>query len=353
MSNLTRDDVIAAYEALLGRPPESEAAIESHLETPSAAQLIRRFTASTEFLGRWKSSPFHHYNAAINIEAVIRAHENPHRQAKPGHVVNFLGAAMNVAFVPQVEGHAGTVEGPPIPANWHADMAEFGAVLRAVDLAEGRFTMIELGCGWGCWMVNSGVAAKRRNLPIGLIGVEGDPGHVAFAQEALATNGIAAADYTLIRGIAGAKAGVALFPRQTRSGEHWGLQPKFDCSADERVDLAAMGQYEEVPIVALADAIGGEPRIDLLHMDIQGGEASLIRECLELLTRKVAYIVIGTHSRTIEGELMALLLGAGWKLEIERPAILTITPDGPVTIVDGVQGWRNDIAARAQGQARG
>jgi hypothetical protein len=40
------------------------------------------------------------------------------------------------------------VEPIPIPANWHADIAEWAAALRAVDLARGSFTMAELGCGW-------------------------------------------------------------------------------------------------------------------------------------------------------------------------------------------------------------
>jgi hypothetical protein len=55
----------------------------------------------------------------------------------------------------------------------------------------------------------------------------------------------------------------------------------------------------------------------------------------------VAYVVVGTHSRMIEGELMKLFLGAGWKLEIERPSVFKITQDGLSTTVDGVQGWRN------------
>jgi hypothetical protein len=40
------------------------------------------------------------------------------------------------------------VEGIPIPANWHADIAEWAAALRAVELAEETFTVVELGCGW-------------------------------------------------------------------------------------------------------------------------------------------------------------------------------------------------------------
>jgi FkbM family methyltransferase len=229
----------------------------------------------------------------------------------------------------------------PIPANWHADMAEFAGVLRAVDLTRDRFTMIELGCGWGCWMVNSGVAAKRRGRRIRLIGVEGDEGHIGFAKETLATNHISPVSYTLRHGVAGAVSGVALFPRQDQSGEHWGLEPKFDPTPDQRNYAIATGDYRELPVIALDDIIGNESRISLLHMDIQGGEAGLIRDCIQTLTSKVMYLVIGTHSREIEGILMGLLRSAGWTLEIERPSIFALTSTGPVTTVDGVQAWLN------------
>lgn len=36
-----------------------------------------------------------------------------------------------------------------------------------------------------------------------------------------------------------------------------------------------------------------------------------------------------------------ILLGAGWRLEIERPCLLHLTEGAPMTHVDGVQGWRN------------
>jgi hypothetical protein len=44
-------------------------------------------------------------------------------------------------------------------------------------------------------------------------------------------------------------------------------------------------------------------------------------ETLDLLRGKV---VVGTHSRQIEGRFFEMLFGEGWKLEIERPAILNL-----------------------------
>jgi hypothetical protein len=98
---------------------------------------------------------------------------------------------------------------------------------------------------------------------------------------------------------------------------------------------------EELPMISLAAAAKDHDRIDLLHIDIQGGEADLIRDRVALLSEKIAYIVVGTHSREIEGRIFATLRAAGWALEIERPAILSLANGIPQATVDGVQGWRN------------
>jgi hypothetical protein len=288
-----------------------------------------------------EASPFVHYHSPFDLRALISRHENPNRAPKLGHVVNYLGVALNTDFVPVIAHLAGTVEGVPIPANWHADIAEWGAALRALELSKDTFTMAELGCGWGCWMNITGTAAKRLELKTHLIGVEGDEGHITFAKQAFATNNIPEEDYTLIRGIATAASGIALFPRQNEAGSSWGLEPIFNASDQQRAEAIASGAADELPMISLAEVIGIHPKLDLLHIDIQGGEAALIRDCLPLLSERVAYIVVGTHSRQIEGQIMGDLLSAGWHLEVERPAILMIHEHRPVVTVDGVQGWRN------------
>ena len=236
--------------------------------------------------------------------------------------------------------HRGLVEGIPIPANWHADIAEWGAALRAVDLAGDRFTVIELGCGWGCWLNNTGVAARRLGKQVRLIGLEGDHGHIEFARQSTAANGFKPGQTELHHGIAAPVSGTALFPRQDQSGVAWGLEPIFGASEARRQEALRAGSHDELKMITLAELTADELRIDLLHIDIQGGEADLIAGSLPSLWEKVAYILIGTHSRAIE-ELFDTLLGAGWRLEIERPALLSVQLNGPIVTVDGVQGWRN------------
>lgn len=293
-------------------------------------------------------SRFFHYSATFDIAATMRRFENPNLQPTPGYLTNWLGVRIDPKFFPNVlDGRAGEVEGIPIPANWHADMAEWGAVIQAIDNAyPEKFTMIELGCGWGCWMNNSGAAARQTGRPVHLIGVEGDEGHLEFARESLATNGFTSDQITLHRGIAAANSGYALFPKQDRAGVKWGLEPVFGATEAQRAEAVAAGSHEELPMISLAELTAGHERIDLLHVDIQGGEADLVDSCLPLLNEKVAYMMIGTHSKQIEGRLYETLLNAGWQLQVERAAIFDLASGHPFIEVDGVQGWRNKALAR-------
>ena len=46
---VTRDQVIWCYRTLLGREPESEAAIQAHVTCPNLQQLVERFIDSPEY----------------------------------------------------------------------------------------------------------------------------------------------------------------------------------------------------------------------------------------------------------------------------------------------------------------
>lgn len=335
-------------DAALAIPPlrrlhESRDALANSYKLLEAEnKALRAQLSAAQEQARVNLSPFFHFHTSFDAVGCMHRHAVEGLQPSVEHLTNFLGVRIAPKFFPQILAErAGQVEGTPIPANWHADIAEWAVALRAVELAGKSFTMIELGCGWGCWMNNTGVAARRTGRAVHLIGVEGDEGHVDFANEALATNGFAPDQITLHRGIAAATDGFALFPRAKNSGEVWGSEPVFDATEEQRARALADGSHDVLPMVSLPQLTGSHARIDLLHIDIQGGEADLIRDCLPLLAEKVAYILIGTHSREIEGRLFEYLLNAGWLLEMERPAILHLPIGAPVVTVDGVQGWRN------------
>ena len=55
----------------------------------------------------------------------------------------------------------------------------------------------------------------------------------------------------------------------------------------------------------------------------------------------VRRVLIGTHSRAIEGRLEEIFLKAGWRMEMDRPAIAPLQDGKPVIYIDGVQMWAN------------
>lgn len=336
------------YRVLLGRPAENQEVIAFHQSAKDPLEMVRNIARSDESLARTGlstviPSPFLHINSSLDAAAMVLANVDHERKPRPGYYVNFLGVAVPTDVFDFLHDKGGQLDQVPVPANYHADMAEWAAALRAIDLASingNSFTMIELGSGWGCWMANTGVAAKRRGLKIEVLGVEGDPKHIAMCEHTMSANGIADDEYSVVRGIAAAGAGYALFPKHVGE-ERWASEPVFGLSKAEAESAVASGDYGLLKMKPLADIIGDRPRIDLLHMDIQGGEGDLVRDTLDVLQDKVSYLLIGTHSRMLEGQLMSMLLERGWALEIERPAIFGLVSGKPQTSVDGVQGWRN------------
>lgn len=280
-----------------------------------------------------------HWYSEFDAEALVAAYAVTGQTPEPGIIRNFLGTRIEpLVYPPVLTRMAGTVEGPPAPGNWHADIAEWGAALRSVDLARGSYRIVELGCGWGCWITNMGVAARSRGLTLDLVGVEGDAAHLDHARQTLALNGLAPDSYRLIHGIAAARPGRAIFPKSDGSG--WGNAAVFDADAATLARAARDPAVQVLDCVTLARAAGGGA-IDLLHIDIQGAEADFVAGNLDQMAAHVRRVLIGTHSRSIEGRLMDLFLTAGWRIEMERPAIAPLLDGRPEIRIDGVQMWMN------------
>lgn len=286
-------------------------------------------------------SPFYHFNSSFDAHSVMHKYWDKNATASNTHLTNFLGVKIAPHFLPAILcGREGTVETIPIPANWHADIAEWAAALRSVELSKDRFRIIELGCGWGCWLLNTGCAARAVGKSVELIGVEGDLDHLNFALTAMEDNGFSDTQYKIIHGIAAANRGKALFPIVENAGDVWSSSPIFDASAEQVNEAINRKSHHILDTYSISEIAENKP-VDLLHIDIQGGEADFIDGCLKDINSLVRYMVIGTHSRQIEGRIMHTLLENGWHLEIERPAIFSIVNGSPRIQVDGVQGWHN------------
>lgn len=285
------------------------------------------------------------YFCEFDAEALIDSFHLHGQSPEPGIIRNFLGTRVTPSVYPSVLTNlAGSVEGRPWPGNWHADIAEWAAALRTVALAQecgqDTYRIVELGCGWGCWITNMGVAARSRGLAVDLIGIEGDRYHLQSAEDTLRLNGFDPGQFALHHGVAGPRRGQAIFPIHSEAGLNWGAEPVF---YPDPILLEQARAHKDVQIldcITLTDLAHGQP-IDLLHIDIQGAEYDYVSGDFEAIETCVKRVLIGTHSRTIEGQLCGFFLARGWAMEMERPAIAPILNGRPDIRIDGVQMWVN------------
>lgn len=286
-----------------------------------------------------KGNILHHFSASFDVPHMLHKYEDQGRTPHPDYVTNFLGVRIDVSPWPEfLETIKGTVESVPIPANWHADMVEWGSTLRAVDEADGVFRAVEVGCGWGCWLNNLGVAAKRAGLTLDLVGIEGSAHHLTNAEQLLRLNGIGENEVKLVHGVAAEKSDRAMFPISEEGA--YGAEPVFFPDQATYDRLVAQGGYEELRTFTLPELSDGQV-IDLLHVDIQGSELDFVKGNWAEITQLVKRVFIGTHGRIIDGALMSYFLEQKWILEAERPSVEEVHEDKLRLQIDGVQMWRN------------
>jgi len=346
---VTRDQVSTAYELILGRQPEDEAAMESHLAFADLRSLGRHLTTSPEFRLRnphSSSTPEHHiYPGYVDSElALFREFERYQGAGEAGFVINFLGARTRCSLQAPLIPFDGGVEGLPEPVgSTQGETAEWIGTLKAVKEAEGRFRLLELGAGYGPWMAITYKAALQKGITdIHVYGVEGDEGHVDFMYTNMKDNDMEAVS-TVIYAAVGAEDGTAYWAVEENPGAVYGGRP---VSADGSNYLGDTRQkLIEVPIVGINGVLARERRWDLIHIDIQGHEGDVCRAGIEEMTKRVRRVVIGTHSRVQDGIVMETFHKAGWSLENEKPTIAGWNGNIPtiegMAIVDGVQVWRN------------
>jgi len=338
---LTEADVRNVYLGVLGREPESEAVVAAHRAVGlGVADLIRAFLESAEYKTR---HPVRTPGDALydgikeGDEALLRRHL-VQSQPEEGYVKNFVGTRMRVSHADPLEGFSGRCfnDIPTSAGDYHAEPIEYVGTLRAIEAGSGPFIGVELGAGWGSWITTSGHVARRAGrAPIRLYAVEAVAGKVANMRVHLADNGINPDDHTLVNAIVGPVDGFAYFPITDVTGE-WGSSALFGETEEEKPG------YERVRSISLATLLKDEPLVDFVHFDIQGAEADVIEASVDLLTAKVRYMVVGTHSRTIEGRIIEVLRRHNWLLESEQPARMKYPANQPEYAVgDGTQVWRN------------
>jgi FkbM family methyltransferase len=335
MSNsLTRSDVQSVYEALLGRSPESEAIVQHYVsDLPDLKTLLLSVLGSDEFNARYRV-PAEHDAIADQDLALLLRHQARSRP-QHGFIVDFVGTRTSTRYVNVTENMSGACfDEIPVPGDWKASAIEWIGTLKAVEASESQFVAVELGAGWGPWVVASGHAAKRLGrAPIRLYPVEADPGKFQFLLDHLQNNEFQQHEYRAEQAIIGPQDGIAHYPIIDAVVD-WGSAATFGGVSDPSKFIALKS-------ITIETLIKDERLVDLLHCDIQGSELEVISRSINALNSKVRYMVIGTHGRSIEGGLIELLSGAGWILENEEASKLGCYSAPPPCLSDGTQVWRN------------
>lgn len=161
----------------------------------------------------------------------------------------------------------------------------------------------------------------------------------------LADNGFTPSDHALLMGAVGVRAGTARWPVIADARDDWGSRPTEFGSGEVDYLGRTFERYIDIDVFAITDILKRERRWSLAHIDVQGAEYDICEAALPELQSRVAWLVVGTHSRLIDGKLMDLLYRAGWELENEKPCRLRYHAKArsleAMTTCDGVQVWRN------------
>jgi FkbM family methyltransferase len=240
---------------------------------------------------------------------------------------------------------------------WFNDeVFEWIAMLRAALDAQDRFTMIELGAGFGRWAIAAGLAASRVGSEhIELRLVEAEPQHAIWARESLQMNGLANKARVFEAALSNSPEPVLFAidaPAEKYTAESWygqqiigsdidPAEPTEETYFGHRIYRGKRVGQIYVPTVSLETVVEGLDLIDLIDADLQGAETELI-PAMDLLNERARLVHIGTHSVEIEAALREAFGAQGWICEADYSLQGEHdTPFGRISFSDGAQTWRN------------
>jgi FkbM family methyltransferase len=284
-----------------------------------------------------------------------------------GFQVNFLGVRTRRNFTnAKVDG------GQRVQTEYPAfgeEYFEWIDLLEAVAEAGHDFTMLELGAGYGRWLVNAAAALRQVNKSAvpHLIGVEAEPTHFQWMNLHFRDNGLDPDEHLLVQAAIAPEDGTANF-FAGYSREYYGqslvpplislrtlnrklrtLSLRLRRKSHEEPWLTA--KMTRVKTVSLRTILRPLGFVNLIDLDVQGAEYDVLKAAAPDLDEKVRRVHIGTHGRRvhigthgkgIEEKLREMFLSMGWNMVNDYSShSKSQTPYGEVSFGDGVQTWLN------------
>lgn len=263
---------------------------------------------------------------------------------------DFLGTMTSVDFVDlmrgsNTQGHSSDrYQEIPYP-QVSEEYFEWISLLESVNDAQEKFTMIELGDGYGRWLVSAVKALKqKKDIPYYLIGVEAEPEHFQMMRNHFHNNGLNPDEHICIQAAVTDNDDTALFA-VGHAKDWWGqaIMAKGSVIQSEYKNA----HIEEIKAISLNTILNPLSYVNLIDMDVQGEEFKALAASSDQLNSKAKRVHIGTHSKKIEKNLRKLFKSLGWTNVYDFECLReNVTPFGKVKFGDGVQYWINEKLER-------
>lgn len=277
---------------------------------------------------------------------VFREFEPWHGHAPGGYEVTFLNERIDIsrhAHWQNDERRYDRCSYPPYPASNNPDIFEWLTLLTGVLEAHGRFIMVELGAGYGRWLVAGACAIRRRRpeLKVCLVGVEGDPTHYAWMQEHFRDNNIDPTEHRLVHGAVAAADGEATFVIGPDPSAWYGQS--LVTSTGRNDAWYPKEQIIRVPTYSINTLLADLDHVDVFDCDIQGEERNAIPAGIEVMTKKVKRAFVETHAPEIDELLERTFSQHGWKPEYSYACFAQVETEFGAIKFDtgGAQCWFN------------
>lgn len=266
-----------------------------------------------------------------------------------------------LSWVPERFGGVTAANAPVQSDGYRSDADEYVALALSTTSQTETYRVVELGAGHAPWAVMGIVCARRLGKIASGIAVEADERRASWAMQHAADNGVTAelvtgspqeiarrlaepmdTELRVVRAAAWTERVVVRFPVLDEIDMGGAAEAEVDPAMDYR---GAHPDHIDVPAITLRDLLADDVPTDLMHVDLQGQEALVLLPETELICQRVRYMVVGTHNRAVEGQLMEALLPAEWALLMEKPSTAFFDGVKPTltgfTTHDGSQVWAN------------
>ena len=251
------------------------------------------------------------------------------------------------------------------------DWFEYFNWVAAAREARGSYVMMTLGSCFGLQVVGSYLTLRALNpMPAKLVAVDGVPENIEMTKKQFRNNGIDPDEHWVLEAALSGDNKPVLFPigspgsgaqncTNTNSGagrmtildiarrngtvDHLAQSLLTRNSTDLTIDLAPNSKYDFsgeitfVSAVTLLDLLAPFARVDFVEADLQESERLVFPPAMDILTKKVRRVHLGTHSDGTHDMLERQFRARGWDILFSyKPHQTYETPHATFEMNDGV-----------------